>query len=68
MGLVLVVIALIAAGVYTGAWGFYLAAGLVGAWVVIVTILAMTVAMTARKSFKNFDSNFGNDLFKNRRF
>lgn len=47
---VLLVIALIAAGVYTGAWGFYVAAGVLGFFYFLVMFLILAVAAGVKDS------------------
>lgn len=61
MWFVLLIIALVGAGVYTGSNGFYIAAGVVGAWVVFVTLIALA---GVRKIKKSVDSHFNDDFFK----
>lgn len=68
---IVLIIALIAAGIFTHAaiW-YFLAAILVGFWL-LVTLIAIVGAGAAfkkiNKEFKDFDMGFDSDFFKKRR-
>lgn len=62
MAYVLLIIALIGAGVYTGSVGFYWAAGAMIALVITVQVLAgfaaIKIAKSVKKEFSDFDAKF----------
>jgi hypothetical protein len=65
------VIALIAAGVYTQATIWYILAGVLFGFAVLVQVVALLgvgmVAKKVNKEFKDFDKGFDSDFFKNNR-
>lgn len=63
MWLIIVILALIAAGIYTGSAGFYVAAAIVGAFMAILMIVVALGALSVKKSVdKQFD-RFDKDWF-----
>lgn len=63
MAAVLLILGLLAAGIYTGAVGFYIAAGvLVGLWLLMVIFTVGVAAKIGKSVKKDFDS-FDSDVF-----
>lgn len=60
MAAVILILGLVAAGVYTGDWGFYLAAAIGGGMYLLIIILIAAVAATAKSQLKDIDKKFGN--------
>jgi hypothetical protein len=62
MWFVILIIALIAAGIYTGSAGFYVAAGIVGGiWLLFIVLAAVGVFVAKKhfdKEFKSFDNRY----------
>lgn len=52
---VILVLGLIAAGVYTHSWGFYLAAGVIGFFYFLVMILIAAVAASAKDAIEKMN-------------
>lgn len=58
MWYVLLILGLVGAGIYTGSSGFYVAAGVVGAIAVLMTLVAAAIVGSVAKKFdKDFNSN-----------
>lgn len=68
---IVLLIALIAAGIYTHAVIWYILAGVLGGLALLIQIVAvMGIGMVAKKvnkEFKDFDKGFDSDFFKNNR-
>lgn len=54
---VILILGLIAAGLYSGAWGFYVAAFLAGSTYMIITLFAAAVIKTATDEIKKSGNN-----------
>lgn len=67
----LVIIALIAAGIFTHAAIWYILAAILGGLWLLVSLVALAgagfVMKKVSKEFKDFDKGFDSDFFKNRR-
>lgn len=53
---VLLVLGLIAAGVYTGAWGFYVAAGVLGFFYFLVMFIILAIASSVKEGVKELNN------------
>lgn len=64
-------IALIAAGIYTHAVIWYILAGILGGLALLIQMVALLgvglIAKKVNKDFKDFDKGFDSDFFKNNR-
>jgi hypothetical protein len=57
MPAVLLILGLVAAGVYTHSWGFYLAAGLLGGLYLLVLLIFAAIAATVKVGLDDIKSN-----------
>lgn len=54
---VILILGLVAAGVYTGSPGFYWAAGILGGFYLLITFIITTIAAVAMKSAKDIQKD-----------